>query len=703
MASLKDHYILFNRSITLEVFRKIWDKLYSDGWKHHYDQTPEDVYKNFSGDFNYLEPSSRSSNFSVYTSGNHTTAYTEISVTTFLNSFTDDTSKPKNFSVNDVVICVKLPESSDWGVGFSAIPIVFEVGEVLIVECVTNTSAGQPAVGFKHKTRYFPSKCFKVATKSEILAYAEKKYPFGTEFSAVNSGDGINNGCFDWKIKSNEYTWHPDPQVICCNGNIFSKGKWAPIKPGSVREAPEDKLKRAAREYPPGTEFQSAFSGNTFTIAGTDFKFNSDQDVICSSTRSGPVIYCAKTDIWAKIIKAVDPRTKIVEAFATKKPTIEEIRKRFPIGTKFLPAHVKEEKAYYCIIVNDQFKIGEESICALTDSGGTYTGPGKHGTTTLNRNVWHNGKWASIINADSSSGMSDEELLAYAYKNYPEGTKFKAIVNSCDKGMERIVKPYDGSSSFSWIIIHKADLGRCVYADRGLYNRGGGCSNPSIYSEVTGWAPIVGASLKPKFSYCVGDYVKYGSEIYRIAGLKYSTKAYILEFPNGWSAYDADDWSEGKYEKGKHYYFVEESSLSLAPTPSSACPLKVGDDVKVIAHNEPYGMDDIKIGDVGKIASIEDKSTVRVTFPNLSYSWRAPMSILQLVPSPVTSFLDTFASMPYVSLGNIPVGFFDSPILRDDDEDDYDLPDLIFVADSMELPLKKKAKIKPIKKEIVFI
>lgn len=69
----------------------------------------------------------------------------------------------------------------------------------------------------------------------------------------------------------------------------------------------------------------------------------------------------------------------------------------YRVGTKFLPAHIKNNDKEYCIITNTNFSINSNSITALTDDNKSWSSSTKYGNTTLNRIVFNNGKWAKII------------------------------------------------------------------------------------------------------------------------------------------------------------------------------------------------------------------------------------------------------------------------------------------------------------------
>jgi hypothetical protein len=102
---------------------------------------------------------------------------------------------------------------------------------------------------------------------------------------------------------------------------------------------------------------------------------------------------------------------------------IEEARRRYPIGTKFYPAHISDARyeKIYCIVVNDRFTFEGGDIIALTDSGDhfmvscehDYDG---HGNTALNRIVYHHGKWAEIVEETTEQVQIPDKVNPPHYK-----------------------------------------------------------------------------------------------------------------------------------------------------------------------------------------------------------------------------------------------------------------------------------------------
>jgi len=76
---------------------------------------------------------------------------------------------------------------------------------------------------------------------------------------------------------------------------------------------------------------------------------------------------------------------------------LAEAAKRYPIGTKFYPAHANINSRY-CIITSEIFIMNDKDIIATLDGTRCWDSSGdkKYGNTNLNRMVYTNGKWAEI-------------------------------------------------------------------------------------------------------------------------------------------------------------------------------------------------------------------------------------------------------------------------------------------------------------------
>lgn len=78
---------------------------------------------------------------------------------------------------------------------------------------------------------------------------------------------------------------------------------------------------------------------------------------------------------------------------------IEEAKKRYPIGTRFCPAHIESTISYFCIIVNSNF-INTGNIITNCLENGDYFDRDcdpQYGNNDYNRIVYYKGKWANIL------------------------------------------------------------------------------------------------------------------------------------------------------------------------------------------------------------------------------------------------------------------------------------------------------------------
>ena len=81
----------------------------------------------------------------------------------------------------------------------------------------------------------------------------------------------------------------------------------------------------------------------------------------------------------------------------TNEELLRIAREKYPIGTKFIPAHINS-KTDYCIVTSNNFEIwGDNSILNRTDTKEFYSKDKKQGNTDFVRLVYADGKWAEII------------------------------------------------------------------------------------------------------------------------------------------------------------------------------------------------------------------------------------------------------------------------------------------------------------------
>jgi len=102
-------------------------------------------------------------------------------------------------------------------------------------------------------------------------------------------------------------------------------------------------------------------------------------------------------------------------------PLITEAKRRYPIGTKFYPAHLNQ-KSEYCIVTNTKFELSNDAIHVLTDEGSVFDSnrQSKYGKTNYNRMVYCDGKWADIIQESNSEEFKVGDWVIGWHSNYKE-------------------------------------------------------------------------------------------------------------------------------------------------------------------------------------------------------------------------------------------------------------------------------------------
>lgn len=181
----------------------------------------------------------------------------------------------------------------------------------------------------------------------------------------------------------------------------------------------EELLKIAKERYTVGTVFKSVRFGEEHTV--TNLSFSSD---------NGGNLYSGKATIyyeneWAQIISKPEVKEDMNEFLGLPKEEtmtlLEEAKKRFPIGTKFVPAHLLEKNDdYYCIIVEEGVFEQRESGNIFQTINGRVWGESndpKCGNTWWNRAVYYQGNWARIIEEPKADryndGKFDLDLIPY--------------------------------------------------------------------------------------------------------------------------------------------------------------------------------------------------------------------------------------------------------------------------------------------------
>ena len=134
-----------------------------------------------------------------------------------------------------------------------------------------------------------------------------------------------------------------------------------------------------------------------------------DYDLILSEN---PTLFqCEKSLSWSKSRFEEGDFELMPEGFKPEDDLISEAKKRYPIGTKFRPAHIPgSDITEYCIVTEDSIfhKNGDGIVLTINGCWWDRENP-KYGNTNYNRVIYHEGKWAEIV--------SDEpEINTYGLK-----------------------------------------------------------------------------------------------------------------------------------------------------------------------------------------------------------------------------------------------------------------------------------------------
>jgi hypothetical protein len=82
-------------------------------------------------------------------------------------------------------------------------------------------------------------------------------------------------------------------------------------------------------------------------------------------------------------------------------PLVVEARNRYPVGTRFLPAHMTRKDTTYDfnIVTSTDIRLVDGTVYAMTDSGDKWDNINdpKYGNNGYNRTLYYQGKWAPIL------------------------------------------------------------------------------------------------------------------------------------------------------------------------------------------------------------------------------------------------------------------------------------------------------------------
>lgn len=122
---------------------------------------------------------------------------------------------------------------------------------------------------------------------------------------------------------------------------------------------------------------------------------------------------------------------QLIMRYYSHEEILLEAKRRFPIGTKYYPAHISkasfiEPDANFIVGQDQSFILDHHSLNVdLQNPDKGYYSRERNGHA-YNQVLFHNGEWARILNKPSSNYVmtKEEKLLAEAISKYPIGTKY---------------------------------------------------------------------------------------------------------------------------------------------------------------------------------------------------------------------------------------------------------------------------------------
>lgn len=153
------------------------------------------------------------------------------------------------------------------------------------------------------------------------------------------------------------------------------------------------------------------------------------------------------------------------EGFKPEDDLISEAKRRYPLGTKFRPAHIPDNDiTKYCIVTEDSVfeKYGDQIVLTINGHWWIEKGNPKYGNTYYIRYVCYEGKWAEIVSYEpeiNTYGLKVGDILKQEIINawaYIEGN-FCAYVQKgwvdvfCSYGEDRKIEDFrdiDGQIGF---------------------------------------------------------------------------------------------------------------------------------------------------------------------------------------------------------------------------------------------------------------
>ena len=107
---------------------------------------------------------------------------------------------------------------------------------------------------------------------------------------------------------------------------------------------------------------------------------------------------------------------------------LEEAKRRYPIGTRFRPAHLTKGNGYFTVETDNFVQNGSGSIRSLTVNGEIFDGR----NNGYNRTIYFQGEWAEIIEPlfTTEDGVDIYDGDKYWYVGYQSGSIFWDTANA---------------------------------------------------------------------------------------------------------------------------------------------------------------------------------------------------------------------------------------------------------------------------------
>lgn len=260
---------------------------------------------------------------------------------------------------------------------------------------------------------YFIKKQYTIYPASDFLEEESFKFNIGDEIKAKPGGYYI----FDPKffVESHKKQFPSSESVI--SGKITERTQaqgfnWYRCRYGDnwITEEGVKLVKEDIPEYDECIKTSKSLVGRYVkALRNINILKKGDYDLILSED---PTLFqCEKSLSWSKSRFEEGDFELMPEGFKPEDDLISEAKRRYPLGTKFRPAHILSNTSEYCIVTEDSIFEKDEDQIVLTVNGQWWIGRGnlKYGNTSCGRCVYYKGKWAEIV--------SDEpEINTYSLK-----------------------------------------------------------------------------------------------------------------------------------------------------------------------------------------------------------------------------------------------------------------------------------------------